>query len=148
MGKVFTMRGENTQQTNDDQSGLGIFQNDPFGPQNQWSWLLGERERLQREIARGKNSLEHSRRKQACRCCCQWVVMEQQTLVTVTSQTGLSPLPRREVEAMERILVEWLVQLEQRLLEVTQDLEAVANECRSVPTTSDESVLELLRAVG
>lgn len=148
MGKVLTMRGENTQHKDHDQLGLGIFQNDPFGPQNQWSWLLGERERLQREISRGQNSLEHSRRKQACRCCSLLIEVEQETEISAYSEAGLRSVPEHEEEGMERILVEWLVQLEQRLQTVTQDLEALAKDYRSVPAAPDESVLELLRAVG
>ncbi len=126
---------------------VNIFEANLFGPQSRWSSLLGQRERLQIEIKRGRRHLEQLRKDLA----------ECGALVQAWPTSGKSfggngtPNRRRAIvvnESMEEFLSGWLTQLEARLSAVTIEIEAIERDNAVEPAFPEESMFALLRAAG
>jgi hypothetical protein len=124
-----------------------LFEGNPFGPQSHWSSLLGQREYLQRELARGRRSLEQLRKDLAE---CGAIVEAWPTAAPARGRTTQWNRARSVVanDGMEHFLASWLEQLEKRLGAVTRDLEAFQTEQGTSPLVPEESMFELLRAAG
>jgi hypothetical protein len=126
---------------------VGIFEANLFGPQSKWSSLLGQREHLQNEIARGKRHLEQLR-KELAECD---ALM--QTWPSTDKPAGRnSGLERRQTslvnDSIEQFLSGWLVHLEQQLAAVVAEIQAVEQQNAAEPIFPEESMFELLRAAG
>jgi hypothetical protein len=134
---------------NDDTAALtaGLFGANLFGPQSPWSSLLGQRERLQHEIKRGRKYLEQLRKDLAeCGALLQaWPAVEQEL------GNGWMPSPAQQAsvnDATEQFLLNWLERLEERLREGTREIEDFEAHRGAEPLNPEESMFELLRAAG
>ena len=118
-----------------------------FGPQSQWSSLLGQRERLLHELKRGRRYLEHLRKDLAeCSALFQSGAAEGEGIgsrwvLSVAQQVSGN-------DAMEQFLLQWLERVEERLGDVNERIEAVETPDGEEPLDPEESMFDLLRAAG
>ena len=118
-----------------------------FGPQSQWSWLLGQREQLQLEIDHGRRCLEQLRKEWAESngpCEAEHARGEEGD----AGDARDSGKAVEQGEGMEQFLSGWLVRLEKQLGAVTRNIEGFRVEATAEAEGPEESVLELLRAAG
>ncbi len=127
--------------------GFETLETSLFGPQSQWSSLLGQRELLQTEITRGKRYLDQLRKDLAA---CGALVQTWPCPTGTARRNGRLVRRRRAAvnDSMEQFLSGWLVQLQERLLTVTQEIEALERNNVVEPFFPEESMYALLRAAG
>jgi hypothetical protein len=126
---------------------VSIFEASPFGPQTRWSSLLGQREHLQNEIARGRRHLEQLRKDLAE---CDALVRTWPTADKAASRNGRNEHRRQSAinDSIEQFLSGWLVHLEEQLAAVVAEIQAVEQQNAAEPIFPEESMFELLRAAG
>jgi hypothetical protein len=125
-------------------SAVSIFEANLFGPQSKWSSLLGQREHLQNEIARGKRHLEHLRKELAE---CDALVQTWPSKQRAAARNGRSYCSGVN-ESIVDFLSGWLVHLEEQLAAVVAEIQAIEQQNAAEPLCPEESMYELLRAAG
>ena len=127
--------------------GVSMFHATVFGPQSQWSSLLGQREHLQDEIAHGTKYLGQLR-KDLTECGAPvraWPRTTQPSRRHARlDRTGASALSGN----IEQFLSAWLEQLQERLTAVNREIAALESKNETEPVFPEESMLALLRAAG
>jgi hypothetical protein len=117
-----------------------------FGPQSRWSLLLGQRENLLHEIARGNKYLERLRKDLAeCGALLQNRPVEEDKeirwLHSFTQQAWAN-------DDLEQFLLKWLERLEEQVERVNREITALETPDGQIQRDSEESMFELLRAAG
>jgi hypothetical protein len=112
----------------------------PFGPQSRLSSLLVHREHLREEIDSQRRCVERLKKDMAeCNAIAKWDPVETSFLVGSNFSVDAT---------LERFLLPWLGKLQERLAAVCKDIEALSMQGVVEAHRADESVFELLRAVG
>jgi hypothetical protein len=126
---------------------VGVFEASLFGPQTRWSSLLGQREHLQNEIARGRRHLDQLRKDLAE---CDVLERAFPTKDKASGRNGQAERRRQLAtnDSIEQFLSGWLEHLEEQLAAVVAEIQALEPHNAAEPIFPEESMYELLRAAG